>query len=230
MAEIYGPRIVKTGMSLLLDAADKKSYPGTGTVWNDISGNGYTGTLTNGPTFNSGNWGSITTDGTNDFVSTDYFGSSTDDYTFSVWFKNDNYSEIKYILSRGRDGFGNGWSLFNAVRDTGYATIGVVPTSPSTVGIGVDGTSVLALNKWYYITGVWTAGVSLQVYVNGVFENTISTAGKTILRSSSNGWVLSSVSSGNFTSGYTAACHIYNRVLSGPEILQNYNATKTRFI
>jgi hypothetical protein len=231
MAEIYGPTIVRNGLVLLLDAADKKSYPGSGTTWYDISGNSNLGTLTNGPTFNSGNWGSIFTDGSDDVVTTTYFGSATDNYTFSVWFKNDNYSEIKYILSRGRDGFGNGWSLFNAVRDTGYAIIGVVPTSPSTVGISVDSTSVLALNKWYYITGVWTAGVSLQVYVNGVFENTTtSVAGRTILRSSSNGWCLGSISNTIFTSGYTAACHIYNRVLTSKEILQNYNATKTRFI
>ena len=229
MAEIYGPRIVKSGLSLLLDAADKKSYPGTGTAWNDISGNGYSGTLTNGPTFNSANGGSIFTDGSDDFVDTNYFGSAVDDYTFSVWFKNDNYSEIKYILSRGRDGFGNGWSLFNAIRTTGVAIIGVVPTSPGVIGISVDSTSVLALNTWYYITGVWTAGVSLQVYVNGILENTVATSGRTILRSSSYGWVLNTISNTIFTSGYTAVCHIYNRVLLGSEILQNYNATKNRF-
>jgi hypothetical protein len=39
-----------------------------------------------------------------------------------------------------------------------------------------------------------------------------------------------SVANTIFTSGYTAACHIYNRVLTSKEILQNYNATKTRFI
>lgn len=231
MAEIYGPTIVRNGLVLLLDAADKKSYPGSGTTWYDISGNSNLGTLTNGPTFNSGNRGSIFTDGTDDFVTTTYFGSATDNYTFSAWFKNDDYSENKFILSRGRDGFGNGWSLYNIVRSDGRAAIGVVPTSPSTVGISVESISTISLNTWYYITGIWTAGVSLQVYVNGILDNTTtSVAGKTILRSSSYGWVLGTISSGNFTSGYTAACHIYNRVLTSKEILQNYNATKTRFI
>ncbi len=154
---------------------------------------------------------------------------ATDSYTFSAWFKNDNYSESKFILSRGRDGFGNGWSLYNAILTDGRATIGIVITSPSLEGLATYSTSVLALNTWYYITGVWTAGTSLQVYVNGVLENTLSTAGKTVLRSSTNGWVLGSIDNTIFTNGYTAACHIYNRVLSGPEILQNYNALKIRF-
>ena len=49
----FSPRIVTSGLIFVVDAADKNSYPGTGTTWKDLSGNNYTGTLTNGPTFNS---------------------------------------------------------------------------------------------------------------------------------------------------------------------------------
>jgi len=232
MAEITGPKIITSGLVLALDAADINSYPRSGNTWYNISENGNNGTLINGPTFNSANGGSFFTDGSDDYISTPYSGSATDSYTFSVWFKNDNYSENKFILSRGRDQTGvfvTGWSLYNAVLTDGRATIGIVITSPSLEGLATYSTSVLALNTWYYITGVWTASTSLQVYVNGVLENTLSTAGKTVLRSSTNGWVLSSIDNTIFTNGYTAACHIYNRVLSGPEILQNYNALKIRF-
>ena len=229
MAEITGPKIVTNGLVLALDAADINSYPRSGNTWYNISDNGNNGTLNNGPTFNSANGGSFFTDGSDDYISTPYSGSATDSYTFSAWFKNDNYSENKFILSRGRDGFGNGWSLYNAVLTDGRASIGIVITSPSLEGLGTYSTSILALNTWYHITGVWTAGTSLQIYLNGVLQNTLSTAGKTVLRSSTNGWVLGSVSSTIFTSGYTAVCHIYNRVLSGSEILQNYNALKSRF-
>ena len=229
MAEITGPKIVTSGLVLALDAADTNSYPRSGTTWYNISDNGNNGTLNNGPTFNSANGGSFFTDGSDDYISTPYSGSATDSYTFSAWFKNDNYSENKFILSRGRDGFGNGWSLYNAVLTDGRASIGIVITSPSLEGLATYSTSVLALNTWYYITGVWTAGTSLQIYLNGVLQNTLTTSGKTVLRSSTNGWVLGSVSSTIFTSGYTAVCHIYNRVLSGSEILQNYNALKIRF-
>ena len=63
-----GKSIVTDGLILYLDAANKKSYPGSGTVWSDLSGNANTGTLTNGPTFDSSNNGSINFDGTDDLV------------------------------------------------------------------------------------------------------------------------------------------------------------------
>ena len=65
----YYGNIVKNGLILDMDAAKRDSYPGTGTAWNDISGFQYNGTLTNGPTFNSSNGGSIVFDGVDDRVS-----------------------------------------------------------------------------------------------------------------------------------------------------------------
>lgn len=223
-----GPSIVTSGLQLSWDAADKNSYPGSGTTWTDLTGNSNNGTLTNSPTFNSANGGSIFTGGTNQWVSSNYSGSAADSYTFSAWFNNDNYSEIKYILGRGRDGAGSGWSLLLDVTTAGNANAGAVPTVPSTVGLGTTGTIILALNTWYYITGVWTAGSSIKCYVNGVLDGTVSTSG-TSLRTSTNGWWIGSVSTTNFTSGYNAIAQVYNRVLSVDEINQNYNAQKPRF-
>jgi hypothetical protein len=221
-------KIVTNGLVLALDAADRNSYPGSGTTWRDLSGNNNNGTLTNGPTFSSANGGSIFTDGTDDFISTPYSGSAADSYTFSVWFNNDNYSETKYILNRGRDGAGNGWSLYLVITTDGIAQAGVVPTVPSVVGIGTTGTIIQSLNKWYYITGVWTAGSSIQCYVNGVLDGTELTS-STSLRTSTNGWSIGSISTSLFTSGYNAVAQVYNRVLTTQEILQNYNAQKSRF-
>jgi hypothetical protein len=71
MAFHCGPRqksIVTDGLVLSLDAGNANSYPGTGTNWADLSGNGLNGTLVNGPTYNSANLGSIVFDGTNDHV------------------------------------------------------------------------------------------------------------------------------------------------------------------
>lgn len=66
---IYGgPDIITDGLVFCLDAANSKSYPGTGTAWTDLSGNDNNGTLTNGPTFDSSNGGSIVFDGVNDQV------------------------------------------------------------------------------------------------------------------------------------------------------------------
>lgn len=223
-----GPSIVTNGLVLSLDAADKNSYPGSGTVWSDLSGNNIIGTLTNGPTFDSRNGGSIFTDGTNDIITTPYSGSAADSYTFSAWFNNDNYSETKYVLGRGRDGAGNGWSLQLNVTTAGIAQMGVVYTVPSTVGTGANGTSTLALNNWYYITGVWSAGSVGRIYVNGILEGSLVITG-TSLRTSTNGWWIGSVSTTLFTSGYNAVAQVYNKVLSADEITQNYEAQKSRF-
>ena len=56
MGLAHSPRIVTDGLVLCLDAASKRSYPGTGTTWTDLKG-GNNGTLTNGPTFDTGNGG-----------------------------------------------------------------------------------------------------------------------------------------------------------------------------
>lgn len=223
------PPLITTGLQLLYDAGNVSSYSSTGPTWYDISGNtDRNATLTNNPTFNTGNGGSIYTNGSNQHAETSYAGSATDSYTFSAWFKNDNYSEPKYILGRGRDGAGNGWSLQLQVSTGGIVTAGVVPTVPSTIGIVANGTSILALNTWYHVTGVWTAGQSIKVYVNGSLQGTTTTAG-TSLRTSTNGWWIGSISTTIFTSGYNAVAQVYNSVLSDSQILQNFNANKTRF-
>ena len=70
MSSKCGPDINENGLVLFLDAANRLSYPGSGTAWSDLSGNSNTGTLTNGPTFSAGNMGSILFDGTDDYAST----------------------------------------------------------------------------------------------------------------------------------------------------------------
>ena len=226
-----GPTIVNNGLLLSLDAADKNSYPGSGTVWTDLTGNNNSGSLISGPTFNSANGGSIFTDGTNDYVVTPNEGSATDNYTFSAWFNNNDLSEDKYILTRGKDGFGAGWSLYIAINTGGIPSSAAVPTVPGTIGLYNNiSTSVLAINTWYYITGVWTSGVSIGLYVNGVFNCETAATSRTTLRSSTQAWACGIHPAATaFTSGYTAAIQIYNRALSATEILQNYNAQKSRF-
>ncbi len=68
MSVYGGPDIVTNGLVLHLDAANSKSYLGSGTTWNDLSGNGNNATLTNGPSFSNSNRGSIVFDGTNDYA------------------------------------------------------------------------------------------------------------------------------------------------------------------
>ena len=97
MSTRYNPSIVRDSLLLYLDAANTKSYPGSGTTWYDLSGNNKNPTLTNGPTFNSDNLGSIVLDGTNDYVEFSPDGDITSDtvvlsgsYTASFLFFSSN--------------------------------------------------------------------------------------------------------------------------------------------
>ena len=86
MATKYSPKIITNGLVLSLDAANNKSYPRSGTTWTDLSGNSNTGTLTNGPSFNDGNQGSIVFDGTDDYVNIPYnSGLIPNNLTLSAW-------------------------------------------------------------------------------------------------------------------------------------------------
>ena len=64
----YGPTVVTDGLVLALDAADRNSYPGSGTTWTDLSGNGNNGTLDNSVTYTSNNGGGLSFDGTDEIV------------------------------------------------------------------------------------------------------------------------------------------------------------------
>ena len=68
MALSIGNGIVQDGLICHLDAANVRSYPGYSTTWFDLSGDGKNLTLTNGPTFNTSNIGTLVFDGTNDYA------------------------------------------------------------------------------------------------------------------------------------------------------------------
>ena len=116
MAVAGGPNIVEDGLVLALDAANKKSYPGSGTVWSDLSGNSNDGTLTNGPTFSSNNSGIFSFDGANDIVvgpaTVNSLSSTT--MTISIWTNPNSTTQRNTLLSKwGRSSLGNfSWLLF----------------------------------------------------------------------------------------------------------------------
>lgn len=102
MAYVNGPQAITSGLVLYLDAANQKSYSGSGTTWADLSGNNYTNTLRNSPTFSGDNGGSITFNG-----STQYTDSSvglinpTTNWTVNVWYKTAGSSILGPLLVRG---------------------------------------------------------------------------------------------------------------------------------
>jgi hypothetical protein len=218
-----------------LDAANRKSYPGSGTTWTDLSGRGNNGTLVNGVGYNGSNLGSLSFDGSNDYV--DCGNNSTtsivDNLTISIW--------IKFPT-----GYGNSsWNSILAKRPSG-----------GSANYGINYNPATNLFQWYYLGnggGVLsvplTSNFSENTWVNicGVFSKNLTTTDALLYKNS--GLLTSSNLTGNVpavTSKLTIGCYgdssfaefspvtissvsIYNRALSASEIQQNFNALRGRF-
>jgi hypothetical protein len=230
MAFVHSPKIVTNGLVLALDAGNTKSYPGTGTTWFDKSGRGNNGTLTNGPTFDSGNGGSIVFDGVDDYVAQGTtFVNTGDSFTFAVWFKaGTQTSSAGSIL---RPFIIQGGSNAAIVVEISLVREGSVDHGKVRFRVG-DGTSNQSSQtyndqNWHYAVGTST-GSNTYLFIDGVLVSTgipgnvsspfgVAIGGDPYLNNSR--WLVGSI----------ATAQIYNRALSASEVLQNYNATKGRF-
>ena len=202
---------------MALDAADKKSYAGSGTAWNDLSGNNINGTLTNGPTFSSTNGGSIVFDGTNDFIALGTPSGlkfTSGSFTVDMWFKTNNAVSDQALISYGNDAYAfyiqNSKIWFAKPR---AANDGGGPSISSSI--------------WYHVALIDNIGTNILYYLNGVLTNT-----KTFTQTTSYPKSLrigSSDDEGYYFNGNVPSCKVYNRALSASEVLNNFNATRGRF-
>ena len=225
----FNPKIVTDGLIFCLDAADKKSYSGSGTTWYDRSGNGNHGTLTNGPTFDSGNGGSIDFDGSDDYVGYDVDDLFSDTQNFSIeyFIKINNTSNT---LLYGHNVNGN--RIYSGTY-LGYWDIGYGGT---TWAGSTDGKQAVTLG-WHHIAITVSSGVC-KIYVDGVANGRTITdtsvtyvSGQLYMIGAFN-YAVGSV--GSFHGGYSqinncANFKVYNRALIDAEIHQNFNAIRGRF-
>ena len=231
MAFNYSPKVVTDGLVLYLDAANTKSYPGSGITWTDLSRSGNSSEL-KGPTFNSGNGGSIVFDGTNDYVEiqNQIQFDQTDPFTLSSWVKSSN--GINELIINNENIVYTGYRLNINVN----ANIEIGLRNSISDDIAIETLNRIYANTWYHIVGTYdgTRNVSgMKIYINGVEEDT-NTISNTLTSSTlSNQQTLLGIRRLSPPSdplrGNIANVQIYNRALSTIEITQNYNATKTRF-
>jgi hypothetical protein len=225
----YGPKTVTNGLVLAVDAADKNSYIGSGTTWTDLSGNANTGTLTNGPTFSNLNGGCIVFDGTDDYVSMPMNTNTRLQNNYQT------YSAYVYITSVGPNSNASLWGV--GVNPTGWWILWsatsitlFIETSGTYINYSVSVTN--ALNTWMNITCVIdNVGRTMTVYKNGSLVGTSSqwpvfTPPNDVVELGS---VRATGNTGDYIKGRVSNVLLYNRALSATEVLQNYNATKTRF-
>jgi len=230
MATFGGPNTIETGLIVSVDAANPTSYPGSGTTWRDLSGNNNSGSLVNGPTFNSVNGGSIVFDGSNDYVNIPYAGNTSNSFTFTIVMKCNNMDSNTSLNRQTLFGLSqNGNAAFRQFDVEIWGNTGV--------GFRGNGGAVENVNFFSYS---WTLGVNANniniytitlnstghsIYVNGVLRNTISQTATADF----NSIVLGTRLSENLWSGSCFNFSMYNRALALTEIQQNFNAMRGRF-
>ena len=233
-----GPHIVEDGLIYAIDAGSERSYPGSGTAVTAITGVG-NGTLTNGAGFDSANGGSWTFDGADDYidfgsnflvpgisqydtitnftidvwVNWDVFAAGTNDEIIS-WWKTGGNTYLDGFLGTSRAGGGTAANPVIRFGD-GWADTGVTFTTSTDVG------------KWFNIVAIKTSN-NAYVYINGVLEAT---------KGSALSWGFNDYPAigrhpnlGEWLDGKVSNLKLYNTALTAAEVLQNYNAQKSRFL
>ena len=215
-----GPNIVSDGLVLYLDAGSPNSYrPDFGTTWKDMSGFNNSGSLINGPTYSSANGGSIVFDGTNDYVIGSL--SSSSNWTMCIWYlSTDITSKIVYYpfaCTTGGNGLGFGGFFSADTQNKWYFFDG------TTVFSNIN-TSIV-INTWYNLV-VTKTSTSYSLYTNGNLS--LSATGVDL---SCTQYTLGNRGDGQsfFVRGNIANALMYNKAISATEVLQNYNAQKSRF-
>jgi hypothetical protein len=232
MGVYAGPDVVEDGLVLALDAANPKSYPGSGTTWFDISGNGNIGTLVNGVGYSGDNLGSLSFDGVDDRGTFSSPIISSSSQTYEVWVKaipsTTAAQNFGYILHNNSASS----IIGNAYMAIGYAgqtlqsreIFAAFNGAWSSMGTGVIGNTTTVTQ----IVLTWD-GATQIAYVDGVqrVSQALSTTPQNFSTTTSFGDFRNSTTRPIIGDIYSIK--IYNRALTAQEIQQNFNATKSRF-
>ena len=221
------PKIVNDGLVLYLDANAPNSYSQyfTPTTWKDLSGNNNNGTFINGPTFSSEDGGSILFDGTNDYVDVSTFNQTFTTLTLSCWIKipsiQADWAGVMYSRGVTADTV-TGMSFVSTL--SGENKLGI---NYNDTNFGWTGGPTVATGSWTCVDLTFSSTLATY-YINGNFYSSTSNlaTGTTLssLRLGYDGENASRVLRGNM-----GQASIYNRALTAQEVLQNYNATKSRY-
>lgn len=243
MAFSFQPKTVTDGMIFCVDAANTKSYPGSGTNVTNIGKTTSTASLVNGVAYNSSQGGSFFFDGSNDYISCgdDNFRISSNTLSAEVVFYHDGtdktnmpvfakrqsvapFIQWQFVINNGNPyagGTGKVVTAFFRPDDTTNSG----PPDPK------DRTATYTLPSAgiYYVTLV-NDSTSLRLFVNGTLQNTATSAQVpgTFLVSEYE-LRLGNLYTANYFTGSIYTARLYNRALTNAEVLQNYNALKGRF-
>ena len=251
MGLAHGVNIVKDGSVFQVDAANPRSYPGSGTAWNSLKNSNNSITLTNGPDFQSLGNGSINFDGVSDIGILNHDNSldnSPTAFSIDMWVNVGNIGSKFIQLIGNRDG-GDGNTTFAIGIDNRQVVRTHNPSGNDTmvvlswIGNG-SGTNYVYKkellgttngdNEWHNVTGTYSkSDAEFKLYYDGILQMT--SAPSIDLYNSTANWRIGSGYSGDASYTYDLVGNIsgikmYHKALSAAEVKQNYNALKRRFI
>jgi hypothetical protein len=230
LALSHSPQISLNGLVLCLDAANPKSYPGSGTTWTDLSGNGNNGTLVNGVGYSGSNLGSLSFDGVNDYINFNSFNFGNE-LTVFCFVRPSSTNNIQTIFANSSGGAAtNGIRLFLNNFNTNSRSIRIE------VGNGTSGGTYVASSNDTIVYDTWQQiafTLSKTTATGIVYHNGASIASGTLGVTNYNSnaaFRLGLFTDNQFPyNGRVANYSLYNRALTAQEIQQNYNALRSRF-
>ena len=205
-------KITANNLIFYLDASKLNSYPTTGSIWRDISGQNSSGSLINGSTYNNG---AIIFDGTDDYVtaSSSSLLNTLTQFTYTACLNISSSDTYGAIIARNN----------SLVWYAGRTVIGQrLFIGGSATG---DSNTFLPSNRYAFICVTWD-GTTIRYYFNGAPDGT---ATNTLSAFNTTPISIGRYQTGEYFQGNIPIIQIYNRALSAQEISQNYNATKARF-
>ncbi len=225
MALQHSPSIVTSGLVLCLDAASPRSYPGSGTAWYDSSGNGNTGTLVNGPTYNSANLGSIVFDGVDDYASIANSAvlRPANQLTVCMWAKAISITAGWNALF-GQSPYTGAYLIF---LETGGTLIRALHNVNGTE-YRCNTNQAISTSVYTHIVFTFSTGDAIRSYFNGVASTTTALPAGTFTYNTSNPFLIG-YPGANYFNGNISTAQIYNRALSATEVTQNFNAYRGRY-
>ena len=237
----HSPSIVSSNLVLCLDAANNKSYSGSGNTWYDVSGRSNNATLINGPVYSSTLGGYFSCDGTNDYIevadnSSLDFGANN--FTVEYWFRKNNitasYDNIWGVnkWNTGGSPGTNEWGLDigNGLSGNGESVIFGVESGSTTYAMIVNNYPQTYL--WNQLVGI-RSGSGLSIFVNGAMIGSSSPSNFTSSTSVNNVGRTLRIANSNLNNLYTqtdsSIVRIYRQALTADEVKQNYDATRKRY-
>ena len=231
MAVHGGPNIVTDGLYTLLDARDPASYPGSGTTWTDLSGNGKNATLSAAAICTDVSGQMTFTSGNSEFATishdTNFAYTATSNFTVSMWYMvTGTNSGFTWSKRAGSSTYIDAQhSAGDNTQNWGLKTSGGSDSLSSTAVIVDDGS--VAYNVVWAHEG--TAN-KVHFYVNGVLNATATKSNTTSGNYGTSDVYIGKIINQEYITGNIWTFMVHNKMLSAKEALQNFNAQRGRFI